>query len=346
MQKIPVAILGATGTVGQKFISLLNEHPTFKVTELVASPRSAGKAYSQAVTWKQAQPIPADIASLTVKSLEDKLTSVILFSGLDASVAGEAETRFAEAGHMVISNSKNHRMDHNVPIIIPEVNPEHFRILDQQNSKGKIVTNSNCSTMFLAMALAPLHKKYGIKQVQVTTMQAISGGGYPGVASLDILGNVVPFISGEEEKIETEILKILGSFDGTQIVPADFKVSAQCNRVPVIDGHTETVAFSLNSNPTIEEITDTLKNFTGLPQEQKLPFAPEYPIIVSDQSDRPQPALDIMRDNGMATIVGRIRSCPVMGYKMVVLGHNTVRGAAGAAILNAETLLSLGYIKA
>lgn len=346
MSKISVAVLGATGTVGQKFISLLEGHPLFEVRELVASPRSAGKKYREAANWKQPQPIPADIAEQTVKSLDDSLDSPVLFSGLDASVAGEAETRFAEAGHMVISNSKNHRMDANVPIIIPEVNPEHFELLDAQSTKGKIVTNSNCSTMFLAMALAPLHKKYGVTKVQVTTMQAVSGGGYPGVPSLDIIGNVVPYIGGEEEKLEIEAGKILGTLSGDSITPADFTVSAQCTRVPVIDGHTEAVSFSLASNPSIDEIKATLSDFRGLPQEKNLPMAPAQPIIVTEDPDRPQPARDIMLDKGMATIVGRLRTCPIMGYKMVIMGHNTVRGAAGAAILNAETLHALGYIKA
>ncbi|MFW5800830.1 MAG: aspartate-semialdehyde dehydrogenase [Spirochaeta sp.] len=346
MKKIPVAVLGATGTVGQKFITLLEGHPVFQVEELVASPRSAGKAYQDAVKWKQSRAIPADIAGKIVKSLDESLSSSVLFSGLDSSVAGEAETRFAEAGHMVISNSKNHRMDPNVPIIIPEVNPEHFEILKAQPTKGKIVTNSNCSTMFLAMALAPLHKKYGLTKVQVTTLQAISGAGYPGVPSLDILGNVVPYISGEEDKLETEAAKILGSCDGKTIIPADFTVSAQCTRVPVIDGHTETVAFGLKSNPSIQEISQTLSSFSGLPQEKKLPFAPAQPIIVTEEPDRPQPARDILLENGMATVVGRLRTCPIMGYKMVILGHNTVRGAAGAAILNAETMHELGYIQA
>ena len=346
MSKISVAILGATGTVGQKFITLLENHPVFEIGELVASPRSAGKSYSEAVNWKQPQLIPTHIADKVVKSLDESLSSPVLFSGLDASVAGDAETRFAEAGHMVISNSKNHRMDPAVPLVIPEVNIKHFDILQNQKTKGKIVTNSNCSTMFLAMALAPLHQAFGVTGVQVTTLQAISGGGYPGVPSLDILGNVVPFISGEEDKLETEVAKILGNCDGSQFIPAEFPVSAQCTRVPVIDGHTETVAFGLKSSPTIDEIKQVLQDFRGYPQEKNLPLAPKQPIIVLDEPDRPQPAKDIQRENGMATVVGRLRTCPVMGYKMVIMGHNTVRGAAGAAILNAETLHALGYITA
>ncbi len=345
MQKISVAVLGATGTVGQKFITLLDNHPLFSVEELVASPRSAGKPYKQAAAWKQPQPIPAHIAGKIVKSLDETLSSQILFSGLDSSVAGEAETKLAEAGHIVISNSKNHRMDADVPIIIPEVNPDHFDILKSQKTKGKIITNSNCSTMFLAMALAPLHRKYGVDKVQVTTMQAVSGAGYPGVSSLDIMGNVVPYISGEEEKMEAETAKILGSLHGGTITPADITVSAQCNRVAVIDGHTETVSFSLKSSPSIEEVRQTLKDFRGMPQEKQLPFAPQNPILVLDDPDRPQPARDAFLDKAMATVVGRLRSCPVLGYKMVIMGHNTVRGAAGAAILNAEAMHSLGLLE-
>lgn len=344
MNSIKIAILGATGTVGQKFITLLQGHPYFEIHELVASPRSAGKAYAEAASWKQDIPIPAQLASRVVKSLDEKLESQILFSGLDSSIAGEAETRFAQEGHIVISNSKNHRMDANVPLVIPEVNPEHFQILSQQKTRGKIVTNSNCSTMFLAMALAPLQKAFGIEAVQVSTMQAISGAGYPGVASLDILGNVVPYISDEEEKMEIECQKILGTYKDGKILPADFLVSAQCNRVAVIDGHTETLSVKLKTKASPEEVKKVLRDFRGMPQEKKLPSAPEIPILVMDAPDRPQPARDIWLQKGMATMVGRVRSCPVFDIKMVILGHNTVRGAAGAAILNAEALVELGYL--
>ncbi len=344
MNKISVAVLGATGTVGQKFITLLEGHPFFKVKELVASPRSAGKKYKDATNWKQDKFIPSDVADIVVKSIDDNLDSKILFSGMDASIAGEAEERYANEGHIVISNSKNHRMDSDVPIIIPEINYDHFEILKEQKYKGGIVTNSNCSTMFLAMVLAPLHKAFGIKFVQVTTMQAISGAGYPGVPSIDILGNVVPYISGEEEKMEIEPQKICGSYENGKIIPANFVISAQCNRVPVFDGHTETVSIKFDKTPTEEEVKEVLKNFKGLPQEKNLPFAPSTPIIVFDEDDRPQPARDIWKENGMSTCVGRIRKCPINDIKFVIMGHNTVRGAAGAAILNAETLVELGYI--
>jgi aspartate-semialdehyde dehydrogenase len=344
MQQIPVAILGATGTVGQKFISLLRNHPFFTIEELVASPRSAGKTYKDAANWKQDHPIPSEIASKIVKSLDEGLDSKLLFSGLDSSVAGEAETRFAEAGHYVISNSKNHRMDPDVPLIIPEINPDHFEILEHQKTKGKIITNSNCSTMFLAMALAPLHKDFGIKKVQVTTMQAISGAGYPGVASMDILGNVVPFIGGEEDKVETEPQKILGSYTNGRITPADFVVSAQCNRVAVFDGHTETVSIEFDTKPSVAQVKESLRKFSGMPQEKRLPSAPSQAIIVVEEDDRPQPARDAWLENGMSAIVGRVRPCPVFDIKFVVMGHNTVRGAAGAAILNAEALHELGHL--
>lgn len=344
MSKIPVAVLGATGTVGQKFITLLQSHPHFEIRELVASERSAGKKYREAVKWNQNTSIPEGVASMEVRSTDDPLTSRILFSGLDSSVAGPVETTCAEKGHIVISNSKNHRMDPDVPLIIPEINPEHFAITRKQKYSGAIITNSNCSTMFLAIALAPLHRDFGIEKVQVTTMQAVSGAGYPGVPSLDILGNVIPYIGGEEEKMESETQKILGTFNGSEIVPAPFEVSAQCNRVPVFDGHTETVSVKFKRKPSVDEVRRSLSEFVGMPQERKLYSAPPRPIMVVDEDDRPQPARDIWIDGGMTTIVGRIRPCPVFDVKMVVLGHNTIRGAAGAAILNGEAYLELGYI--
>jgi aspartate-semialdehyde dehydrogenase len=341
-KKMRVAILGATGTVGQKFISLLNNHPYFEISELVASERSAGKCYREACSWKQNAPIPGNIADMKVLSLDDALESPILFSGLDAAVAGDAELSYAERGHVVISNSRNHRMGENIPLVIPEINPDHFSLIAAQEWDGAIITNSNCSTMFLAMALAPLHETFGLEAVQVSTMQAISGAGYPGVASCDILGNVVPYIGGEEEKMETEPQKILGTLAGERVVHADFAVSAQCNRVPVVDGHTETVSFSLRKKASLEELHSVMSGFRGLPQELNLPFAPEHPILMMDEADRPQPARDVWLENGMATMVGRLRPCNVLDYRMVIMGHNTVRGAAGAAILNAETMLRLG----
>lgn len=343
--KISVAILGATGTVGQKFITLLEGHPQFQVKEVVASPRSAGKAYKDACSWKQDNFIPADVADLIVKSTDEALESPVLFSGMDASVAGEIEEKYASEGHFVISNAKNHRMDPNVPIIIPEVNADHFEVLNRQPWKGGIVTNSNCSTMFLAMVLAPLHKAFEIDYLHVTTMQAISGAGYPGVPSMDILGNVVPYIGGEEEKMEIEPQKILGTLEGDTIVSADFKVSAQCNRVPVFDGHTESVSIKFKKSAPVDQVKKVLNDFSGLPQEKDLPFAPSKPILVFEEADRPQPARDAWKENGMSACVGRVRECNINDIRMTIMGHNTVRGAAGAAILNAETLVALGYIK-
>jgi aspartate-semialdehyde dehydrogenase len=342
-ERIPVAILGATGTVGQKFIRLLEGHPQFEVRELVASERSAGRAYADAVAWKQETPIPADIRGKIVVDTDARLESRILFSGLDSSVAKQVETRYAGEGHLVISNASTHRMDANVPLVIPEINPDHFALVERQPWSGGIITNSNCSTMFLTMALAPLHAAYGIEQVQVTTMQAISGAGYPGVSSMDILGNVIPFIGNEEEKLEEEVAKILGTLAGDHVDPAPFVVSAQCNRVPVFDGHLETVSFKLARHAELSEVRSTLASWRGMPQEKRLHSAPDRPIVLMEEEDRPQPARDIWLEKGMATAIGRLRPCPVLDYKMVILGHNTVRGAAGAAILNAEAWLALGY---
>ncbi len=344
--KIPVAVLGATGQVGQKFILLLADHPLFRVAELVASQRSAGKKYAEIASWKQTTPIPRDIASMTVKYTEDALSSPICFSGLDSSVAGPVEEEYANKGHHVISNSKNHRMDPDVPIVIPEVNADHLEIIKRQPYKGSIVTNANCVAIPLTMVLAPIHRTLGIEAVQVTSMQAISGAGYPGVPSMDILGNVIPYIGGEEEdKVQRETVKMLGTFTGAAIEPAPFKLGAQCNRVAVFDGHTMTVSIKLASKTDPSEIVRLLRAFRGLPQELALPSAPAQPIIVMDEIDRPQPARDVWLSRGMSAIVGRVRPCPVFDVRMVVLGHNTIRGAAGAAVLNGETMLSKGYIK-
>ena len=345
METIDVAVLGATGTVGQKFITLLDGHPFFRVRELVASPQSAGKPYAQVCRWKQDTPIPETIAKKTVKSTEEDLDSTLLFSGLDSSVAGEVERAYAEQGHLVVSNSKNHRMDPDVPLVIPEINHDHLALVDRQPYAGAIVTNPNCSTIFLAMALAPLQEAFGLQAVHVTTLQAISGAGYPGVSGMDIMGNVIPYISGEEDKVEQESLKILGRLEDGHIRPADMRVGAQCTRVPVLDGHTETVSVKLSREADIEELREALDSFRSVPQERELPSAPERPILMLDAPDRPQPARDIWLENGMATIVGRLRECPVLDYRMVVLGHNTVRGAAGASILNAEMLVSEGYLE-
>jgi aspartate-semialdehyde dehydrogenase len=340
-------VLGATGLVGQQFVARLAAHPWFTVRWLAASERSEGRAYGDAAPWRLALPMPEAVRGLKVDACVPGRGPKVVFSGLDASVAGDIEQAFAAAGHIVITNARNFRMDPVVPLLIPEINADHLGVLpDQRKQKGwsgAIVANPNCSTVVLAMALAPL-RAFGIRAVVVSTMQAVSGAGYPGVASLDILGNVIPFIGGgEEEKIETETLKILGSDGGRALYPAT--VSASVSRVPVIDGHTMTVAFSLESKPSIADVTAALAGFRGRPQELKLPTAPDPPIVVMREDTRPQPRLDADRGGGMAVSVGRVRPCPVLGYKLVALGHNTVRGAAGAAILNAELMAAENLIQ-
>ena len=347
--KIPVGVLGATGAVGQKFIKLLEGHPWFEVTEVAASERTSGKLYGGAVSWKQVTPIPEAVQALEVKPCTPDLKCRIVFSGLDANVAGQIEEDFARAGYIVLSNSKNHRLDEDVPLVIPEVNPEHLGLIpiQRQNRKstGYMVTNANCTTMFLAMALGPIHKAFKIEKVFMVSMQAVSGAGYPGVPSLDILGNVIPYIGGEEEKVEIETRKILGTFNGRTIDLADFPVSAQCNRVAVEDGHTESVSIKLATKTTAAEIASLLRNFSGVPQQLRLPSAPEKPYLVMDAPDRPQPRFDVNRSMGMATCVGRIRPCSIFDFKLTLMGHNTVRGAAGASILNAELLKAQGFLE-
>ncbi len=346
--KIAVGVLGATGAVGQKFVKLLANHPWFEVTEVAASERTSGKLYGNAVSWKQVTPIPDAVQSLEVKPCVPDLKCRVVFSGLDANVAGGVEDDFARAGYIVLSNSRNHRMDEDVPLVIPEVNPEHLGLIATQRrnrqSTGFIVTNANCTTMFLAMALGPMHRAFTVEKVFMVSMQAVSGAGYPGVPSLDILGNVIPYIGGEEEKVEIETRKILGTFNGRSIDPADFPVSAHCNRVAVEDGHTESVSVKLAKKTTELEIADLLRHYSGLPQQLGLPSAPEKPYLVMDAPDRPQPRFDVNRGNGMATCVGRIRPCPILDFKFTLMGHNTVRGAAGASILNAELLRAQGYL--
>jgi len=343
---IEVGVLGATGMVGQRFVSLLANHPWFRCTWLAASERSEGKAYKSVAPWKLSTPIPGGAADRIVDACVPGRGPKVVFSGLDASVAGEVESAFASAGHIVISNARNFRMDPVVPLLIPEVNADHLKLIgEQRRSKGwsgAIVTNPNCSTIVLAMALAPL-RAFNIRSVMVSTMQAVSGAGYPGVPSLDILGNVVPFISGEEEKMETETLKILGGDGGR--VPYNAVVSAHTNRVPVIDGHTMTVSVAFEQKPSLDAIADAMRSFTGRPQELWLPSAPQPPIVLMPEANRPQPRLDAEIGGGMAITVGRLRECPVMHAKFVVLGHNTVRGAAGAAILNAELMHAEGLLR-
>jgi aspartate-semialdehyde dehydrogenase len=346
MRTIEVGVLGATGVVGQQFVARLARHPWFRPTWLAASERSEGRAYAAVAPWRLAAPIPEELAALTVDACTPGRGPRVVFSALDAAVAGDIEREFAAAGHVVVSNARNFRMDPLVPLLIPEVNADHLNLLPEQRRAqewtGAIVTNPNCATVVLSMALAPL-RQFGITRVLVTTMQAVSGAGYPGVASLDIVGNIIPFIGGgEEEKIETETLKILGDDGGR--TPLDAIVSAQVNRVPVIDGHSMTVSVELASRPSVDEVTAAMRSFRGQPQELKLPTAPDPPILVMSEGNRPQPRLDADRGDGMTVCVGRIRSCPVLTHKFVALGHNTIRGAAGASVLNAELMKAKGLL--
>lgn len=348
MNKKPVAVLGATGAVGQRFIQLLEGHPWFEVAEVAASDRSAGKPYREAATWRLDTGMPAAVADLVVRTVEGPFRSRLLFSGLDSSVAGEAEEALARQGHVVVSNARNHRMDADVPLLIPEVNPDHLAAVEAQRARmrgGCIVTNPNCSVVGLAMALAPLHRAFGLESAAVATLQALSGAGYPGVASLDATDNVIPYIGGgEEEKIESEPRKILGRFDGGRFVDADFALSASVHRVPVTDGHTMAAFLRLRRRVTPEEACAALAGFRGEPQERRLPSAPERPIHVLDSADRPQPRLDRGRERGMAVSVGRVRPDAVFDLRLEALVHNTIRGAAGAAILNAELMHARGLI--
>jgi aspartate-semialdehyde dehydrogenase len=340
--KIRVGILGATGAVGQRFLRLLDGHPQFTVTALAASDRSQGKPYAEACTWRLPGDVPRAAAALVVQGPEPPLACDLVFSSLPADIAGPIETRFAEAGYPVISNSSSHRMDDGVPLLIPEVNPDHLALI--AGRRGFIVTNPNCSTVMLALALAPLAARFGVEAVIVTTLQALSGAGYPGVASLDITDNVVPFIAHEEEKIERETRKILGRLNGSGVAPAAFAVSAQCHRVNVVDGHMAAVRVKLARAAEPAELRAAFASFTALPQELRLPSAPERPILVRDEPDRPQPRLDRDAGGGMSVSVGRIARDGVLGHRFIALSHNTIRGAAGAAILNAELLLAKGYL--
>ena len=347
---LQVAILGATGAVGQRFVALLSNHPWFEITRVAASERSAGKTYREACRWLVPSSMPEGVAPLIVTDLSVSDDIDLAFSALTADVAGDVEVTWARAGVPVFSNARNHRMDPDVPLVIPEVNPDHLGLIASQSkargfpASGFLVTNANCSATFLAMALAPLHRTFGVDMVSVVTMQAISGAGYPGLSALDISGNVIPFISGEEEKLESETQKILGAERNGAINPAAFRVSAQVHRVPVIDGHLESVSVKLRDAANLDDIREALQSFSGAPQSEGLPSAPDRPIVVLDEPDRPQPKLDVDRENGMALLVGGLRPCNVLDYKMTVLGHNTVRGAAGGSVLNAELVVARGMV--
>ena len=350
--KYPIGILGATGMVGQRFIQLLENHPWFEVAWLAASDRSSGKTYGEAAKWRLDTPLPDRIAKMAVAPADPEGAPRIIFAALDAAIARELEPRFANAGCAVVSNSSAYRMAPNVPLVIPEINADHLHLIEEQPSRGEsggyMVTNPNCSTIGLVMALKPIEERFGIEQIIVTTMQAVSGAGYPGVPSMDILGNVVPYIGSEEEKMEAETLKLLGRLEGHSVVPLAARVSAQCNRVAVEDGHTESVSIKLGNKlgrpATHEEILTAWAEFKPL-AGQGLPMAPDQPIEWASQPDRPQPRLDRNRGRGMAVTVGRLRPCSVFDWKFTVLSHNTIRGAAGAAILNAELLASLGKLE-
>jgi aspartate-semialdehyde dehydrogenase len=342
-----IGILGATGVIGQRFIQLLENHPWFEITWLAASDKSSGKTYGEATKWKLETPLPTRIAEMMVSPASPDGAPAVIFAALDTDIARELEPKFAAAGCAVISNSSAFRMQADVPLVIPEVNPEHLNLLETQGwrkqSGGYIVTNPNCSAIGLVLALKPLADRFGLESVFVSTMQAVSGAGYPGVASLDILGNVVPYIKGEEEKLEAETLKLLGKLSGNSVKPLNARVSAHCNRVPVEDGHTESVSIKLASRATREEILAAWSEFAPL-ASYALPIAPSQPIEWSAADDRPQPRLDRMRGNGMAATVGRLRPCSLLDWKFTVLSHNTIRGGAGAAVLNGEFLAALGKL--
>src|SRR5271169_414300 len=347
-QKIPVGILGATGVVGQRFIQLLEDHPWFEVAWLAASDRSAGQAYGDAARWRLKSPIPEHIREMPVSPAEPDGAPRVIFAALDAGIARELEPTFADAGCAVVSNSSAFRMQKDVPLVIPEVNPEHLALIELQSwrkkSGGFIVTNPNCSAIGLVVALAPLHQRFGVETLFVTTMQAVSGAGYPGVASLDILGNVIPFIKNEEEKMEEETKKLLGQLNSDHVQDAGFSMTAHCNRVAVEDGHTESVSVKLKQMVGADAVVAAIRDFKSKPHELGCPLAPERPLVYDGAPDRPQPRFDLDRGKGMTVSVGRLRPCGLLDYKFTVLSHNTIRGAAGAALLNAELLKVQGYL--
>jgi aspartate-semialdehyde dehydrogenase len=349
-KKWRAGVLGATGVVGQRLVQLLAGHPWFELTEVAASERSSGKTYAEAVSWHLDTPIPDVARGLVVKGLDLTLDCDFVFSALDSSVAGPAEEDFARAGYPVVSNSRNHRMDPDVPLLIPEVNAAHLDAIPlQQKNRGYdggfIVTNPNCSTAGLVLVLKPLADAFGLEKIFVVTLQAISGAGYPGVPSMDIQGNVVPFISGEEEKMEAEPQKLLGKWDGARFVDAGLGLSAHCNRVPVVDGHLECVSVGLKKIASLDEVREALRSFEVDAELASLPTALRNPVVVLEEENRPQPRRDVNAGHGMAAVVGRVRECPLLDVKLTLLSHNLVRGAAGAALLNAELLAARDFLK-
>lgn len=348
MSRIPVAVLGATGTVGQKFIRLLAEHPWFEVRVVAASEQSAGKRYGDVVRWRETTPLPEAAANLVVRPCVPDFEVPIVFSALDSGVASTVEPAFAAAGAIVVTNASTYRMDPTVPLLIPEVNPDHLGLLSRQRTEkgwsGGIVANPNCTTAGLVVALTPLHRAFGIEKLFVSTMQAVSGAGWPGVASLDVLGNVIPFISKEEEKVEEETQKLLGTFGAGGVTEAPITVSAHTNRVPVIDGHTETVSVGFRRRVSPDEAAAALTAWRPPERVANLPSTPSRVVEVETRPDRPQPRLDLERGKGMTVTVGRLRPCPILDLRFVCLSHNTIRGAAGAAVQNAELLVVEGVV--
>ncbi len=345
--KHSIGILGATGMVGQRYIQLLENHPWFEITWIAASDRSSGKTYAEAAKWRLEAALPERIANMTLSPAEPEGAPKIIFSSIDSPIARELEPKFAAAGHIVLSNSSAFRMAPNVPLVLPEVNADHLHLIEEQpwrrESGGYLVTNSNCTVMGPVLALKPLQDRFGVEQIFATSMQAVSGAGYPGVPSMDILDNVIPYIGSEEEKMEEELLKLLGTLDGQTVKPLAARMSASCNRVAVVDGHTVSVSVKLGKPATREEILAAWAEFRPL-SGKGLPTAPEQPVEYAPQPDRPQPRLDRNRGKGMAATVGRLRPCGLLDWKFTVLSHNTIRGAAGATILNAELLQSLGKL--
>ncbi|MEM0962329.1 MAG: aspartate-semialdehyde dehydrogenase [Bacteroidota bacterium] len=345
--RLRAAVLGATGAVGQTFIRLLARHPSIEVVSVVASQRSAGKPYREAARWLQPEPLDPRVGGLVVEGVDASPACDVVFSGLDAAVAGDVEADWARRGYAVVSNARNYRLDPTVPLLIPEVNPDHTALIDRQDwgaSGGFVVTNPNCSTVGLALALKPIHDAFGVEAVHVVTMQALSGAGYPGVPSLDALGNVVPYIGGEEQKMAVETRKILGQLADDGVADAEIVVSAQCNRVPVVDGHLEAVSVRLAQPASGADVADVLRMWTSPLADRNLPTAPERPIVLDEAETAPQPRTHVHLGGGMTVSVGRVQDCPVLGVKFMVLSHNTVRGAAGGAILNAELLQAEGRI--
>ncbi len=349
-RRIPVAVLGATGAVGQSFVRLLADHPWFELRELAASERSAGRAYRDSARWLEGTQGPHAASTIVVPCDPEHVRSPVVFSALDSSVAGEIEAAFARAGHIVLSNARNFRMDADVPLVIPEVNAEHLALLETQRAvrgwRGGIVTNANCAATVAAIALAPLHERFGVRQLFISTMQAVSGAGYPGVPSLDILGNIIPFIRDEEPKIETELCKLLGRLSGGSIEPAPIAVSAHANRVPVEHGHTVCMSIRFENRTSVEDARAALVSWSESRNTVSLPTAPPATLMVTDAEDRPQPRRDVDAGKGMTVTVGRIRDDPVLHLRLVALGHNTIRGAAGGSILNAELLHERGQLPA